>query len=192
MASKQTMCTIKSDRMHTGVPMSEYIARDIRRRLDTLPFAEFFTDATALVPAPRSSRINRGYLWVPQRLAISMEKCGLGTRTEYLVRHSAVAKSSISVPAERPQPQDHYRSMKVVDTLDGCPDEIVIVDDVITRGATMIGAAGRLAEAFPNARIRGFAALRAVSRPDEFKSIFDPRVGTIFVRDGDASVVCCD
>lgn len=40
-------------------------------------------------------------------------------------------------------------------------DGIIIVDDVVTRGATIMGAAARLREAFPNARIRAFTIARA-------------------------------
>jgi phosphoribosylpyrophosphate synthetase len=41
------------------------------------------------------------------------------------------------------------------------PSNILLVDDIITRGATLLGAASRLAEAFPKAEIRAFAVMRA-------------------------------
>lgn len=170
--------------------MSEHIAQGVRKRLGTLPFADYFTKTTVLVPAPRSSLARPGRLWVPQRLVRSMQKHGLGVQKECLVRREAVPKSSTSAPDARPKPQVHYESMGVTGTLGARPRDIVIVDDVVTRGATLIGAAGRLAEVFPGARIRGFAALRAVSRPEEFKGIFDPCVGRIDIRNGDACAMC--
>lgn len=184
--SKKTMCDIKGDRMHEDMPMSESIAKDMGKRLSKLPFADYFTKDTALVPAPKSSLPHSGSLWVPQRLADSMQKHGMGISMECLTRRTAVPQSSTSIPSERPKPQDHYKSMKVVNTLDSCPTEIVIVDDVITRGATLIGAANKLTERFPDARIRGFAALRTVSDSKNFKDIFDPFVGRIVIRNGNA------
>ncbi|MBI1664074.1 MAG: hypothetical protein IS860_11460 [Nitrosopumilus sp.] len=68
--------------------------------------------------------------------------------------------------------------MKVKELLD-TPREIVLVDDVITPGATTLGAVNRLADAFPNAKIRVFAAMRTISNPDEFSEIIQPCIGTI-------------
>lgn len=59
------------------------------------------------------------------------------------------------------------------------PDEILLVDDVITRGATLLGAANRLAEAYPKAHIRAFAAMRTISPPNVFASTHNPVIGTI-------------
>ena len=64
------------------------------------------------------------------------------------------------------------------------PSEIVIVDDIITRGSTLLGAANRLVEAFPNAKIRGFAAMRSISRPTDFTGVIDPCVGKIHMSNG--------
>lgn len=189
-ASKKTMHAVKGDLMHGDAPMSEHIAKNIRKRLGTLPFADYFTRTTVLVPAPRSSLARPGRLWVPQRLVRSMQRYGLGVQRECLVRRRAVPKSSTSAPGARPKPQAHYESMGVTGTPGARPVDIVIVDDVVTRGATLIGAAERLAEAFPGARIRGFAALRAVSRPRKFRKIFDPCVGRIYIRNGDAFARC--
>lgn len=54
-----------------------------------------------------------------------------------------------------------------------------LVDDVITRGATLLGSASRLCEAFPDIPIRAFAVLRTVSNPEEFSSIYSSLVGNI-------------
>jgi gamma-glutamylcysteine synthetase len=61
-------------------------------------------------------------------------------------------------------------------------EEIVLVDDVVTRGATLLGAANRLTEAFPNVRIRAFAAMRTMTPPLVFRAINDPCIGTIELR----------
>jgi len=58
-------------------------------------------------------------------------------------------------------------------------ERIVLVDDVITRGATMLGAASRLAEVYPEAEIRCFAMIRTMSRSETFVRILDPCLGHI-------------
>ncbi len=49
----------------------------------------------------------------------------------------------------------------------------------MTRGATALGAANRIKEAFPNAKIRVFAAMRTISNPYEFSSFIAPCTGKI-------------
>ncbi len=56
---------------------------------------------------------------------------------------------------------------------------ISIVDDVITRGATTLGAANRIADVFPSSDIRVLAAMRTISNPDEFTYFCKPCTGTI-------------
>jgi phosphoribosylpyrophosphate synthetase len=61
--------------------------------------------------------------------------------------------------------------------------DIVLVDDIVTRGSTMLGAASRLAETFSGVRITAFAAMRTVSNHEEFSAIRDPRIGRIWLRE---------
>ena len=72
----------------------------------------------------------------------------------------------------------HYSSIECT-SLVPPPKEIVLVDDIITRGSTMLGCASRIKEIFPDIPIKGFAVLRTMSNPDEFKKIEDPCTGTI-------------
>lgn len=58
------------------------------------------------------------------------------------------------------------------------PTRVLLVDDVVTRGATLLGAASRIKEAFPDCEVRGFALVRTESF-DEVTQVRDPRVGTI-------------
>lgn len=114
-ASKKTMYAVKCDRMQGDVSMSECIAAGIRNRSGTLPFADC-TRTAVLVPAPQSSLARPGRLWVPQRLARSMQRYGLGVQRGCLVRRRAVRKSSTSASDARPKPQVHYESMGVTGT----------------------------------------------------------------------------
>lgn len=61
--------------------------------------------------------------------------------------------------------------------------DIVLIDDIVTRGATLLGAANRLHDVFPAARIRAFAAMRTSSDPSEFRALYEPCVGTITYRE---------
>jgi hypoxanthine phosphoribosyltransferase len=59
----------------------------------------------------------------------------------------------------------------------------LVVDDVITRGATLLACASRIKESNPTAEVKGFALLRAISNPVEFEAIVDPvGDGTITLR----------
>jgi len=59
------------------------------------------------------------------------------------------------------------------------PEEVILVDDVVTREATIIGGVNRLKEAFPSAEIRAFAMMRVMSSFGDFVGVEDPCVGTI-------------
>jgi hypothetical protein len=182
--SRTTMKALKDDEFVSDPPvlMSDFIADTIRTNIKSLPFAHFFETEPVLVPAPRSSLMRPGTLWVPQRLAKALVRRGLGKSfEECLKRVTPLPKSATSLAANRPKAIEHYHSM-VVQKVFPEPREILLVDDIITRGATVIGAANKLAEAFPAARIRVFAAMRTISPPDIFGDTMDPRVGMIELR----------
>ena len=141
----------------------------------------FSPDSTILVPVPRSAPIRKGYLWVPYEIAKAMEKEGFGTVKPILKRVNAVSRSSTSLPAQRPSPRDHYNSM-AVEATDFSFQKILLVDDIVTRGHTFMGAAWRLKKAFPDAEIKAFAAMRTVSNEAQFKDYFDPVRGIIWYR----------
>jgi orotate phosphoribosyltransferase-like protein len=85
----------------------------------------------------------------------------------------------------RPTVYDHYQSFAVVQTLP--PDaEILLVDDVVTKGRTLVAGAMRLREAFPQAQIRAFALLRTKGFVDEIERVIDPCVGEIHWNGTDA------
>ncbi|MFN3655538.1 MAG: hypothetical protein ACK4TO_09515 [Candidatus Nitrosotenuis sp.] len=186
LRSKTVMSDLKNDKYITlnskQTLMSEYLAEGIKKHLDTLHFAEYFKVNPILIPTPKSSLSKSNTIWVPQRLANALVNEGLGREVRSLLqREKPVAKYSTSLPKYRPKAIDHYNSMVVKKTLDD-PKEILLVDDVITRGATLLGAANKLADIFPNTRIRAFAFMRTMS-PRKFKNIFDPCKGEIILRD---------
>lgn len=179
--SKSAMRNLKQDNVLTSdILTSEYVAQAIKKEKNKYPFADFFNSNTILVPIPKSSLPIPGMLWVPERITTALVNNGLGKSSEAcLERVTAVARSSGQrVGSRRASPLEHYESMRVRELLFE-PKEIVVVDDVVTRGSTFLGAVNRLAEAFPNAKIRAFAVMRSISDAEDFVDIVDPRIGKI-------------
>lgn len=59
------------------------------------------------------------------------------------------------------------------------PRQIVVVDDVVTKGATLLAAASRVKEAFPTAEVRVFGLVRTMGLQPDIERIVDPCVGEI-------------
>lgn len=162
--------------------MSDYIAQNLKTEMTNLPFVNYFKMNPILVPIPNSSFNKSGTLWVPQRIANALFKKGLGTKVvECLKRIKPLQKSATSLAANRPKASAHFDSLEVKKILFE-PQEILLIDDVVTRGATLLGAANKLLEAYPDANIRAFAAIRTISTPENFTKIYDPCIGTITLR----------
>lgn len=179
--SRTTMRLLKGDEFVLKPPilMSSFISDVIKRDFAKLPFAHYFETNPILVPTPNSSLTRPGTLWVPQRLASALVQRGLGKDVvECLKRVTPLQKAATSLAEDRPKAAQHYASMQVQKMLSE-PEEILLIDDVVTRGATLLGAANKMADAFPSARIRAFAAMRTISRPSDFVATYDPQMGTI-------------
>ena len=177
--SRTVMRNLKNDVvLKSGNLMSEKIAQIIKENLGDYPFSDYFNENTTLIPIPKSSLPQKDDLWVPQRVTTALAKIGLGKSEECLFRETPLPRSSKVSAPNRPKTSQHYDSMKVKELLFK-PKEIILVDDVITRGATVLGAVNRLAEIFPDIRIRVFAVMRTISNSDEFSKIVDPCTGTV-------------
>jgi len=177
--SRTVMINLKNDEvLQSGNLMSSTIAQTIKSEIKNYPFSDYFNKDIILIPIPKSSLPQKDELWVPQRIASALANNGLGRNEACLYRSIALPKSSTSLASDRPKALQHYNSMKVKKLLFD-PKEIVLIDDVITRGATALGAVNKLADVFPNARIRVFAVMRTISNPDKFSKIIQPCIGTI-------------
>ncbi len=179
--SKSAMRNLKQDNvLSSEILTSEYVAQALRKKIKEYPFADFFNSDTILVPIPRSSLPILGMLWVSERITTALINNGLGRSSEpCLERVSAVARSSGQrIGFRRASPSEHYESMRVRELLFE-PKEIVAVDDVVTRGSTFLGGVNRLAEAFPNAKIRAFAVMRSIYDAGDFSDVVDPCIGKI-------------
>jgi adenine/guanine phosphoribosyltransferase-like PRPP-binding protein len=63
-------------------------------------------------------------------------------------------------------------------------DEEVIVDDVVTRGSTLLGAASLLTDVLSCRKVSAFAAVRTMSELEDVPAMVAPAVGTITHRRG--------
>lgn len=185
--AKDVMYAIKNDSSIEDPPIqtSDWIARTIQENMATLPFSALFRKNPVLVPVPRSTLAQADSLWVPHRIASALFKERIGKEVLACVtRAEPIRKAASSTASQRPRPSEQYRTMRVQGSVsEPQPEEIVMVDDIVTRGATFLGAANRLVEAFPKARIRAFAAMRTISNSSEFTTLYNPCAGTIEYRE---------
>ena len=118
-----------------------------------------------------------------------MSKSGLGKEFDCLIRKEPLQKSAFSPPDKRPKPEDQFRTLEVKSQL-AVPQKVLLVDDIVTSGATALGAASRIQASFPGASISLFAMMRRVdsnnSSPfEKFRQFEDPCFGVIIrKRDG--------
>jgi predicted amidophosphoribosyltransferase len=102
-----------------------------------------------------------------------------------LLRRYSVTKSATAPRAARPTVQQHYDSFVVVTAATAVP-RILLIDDVITKGRTMLAAAARLRSALPDADIRGFALIRTQGFLHNLEHLVEPCHGVVRWAGGDA------
>lgn len=105
---------------------------------------------------------------------------------EALERVTPIAKSAFAARGSRPRPIDHYESIRATRLVTDRA-ELCLIDDVVTKGSTLIAAASRLQEVYPEARIVAFALVRTMGFVEDIRSIVEPTTGTITFR-GDEAV----
>lgn len=133
----------------------------------------------ALVPTPRSAPLVRGGLWPAQRLADELRRHQLGAEVLPLLSRAApVRKSAFEASGMRPTPKEHLDSLRV-DPVLANPRRIAIVDDVVTKGATLLAAASMVKDRYPEADITAFGMLRTLGLQPDIEAIVAPCVGTI-------------
>ena len=178
--SRECMRALKNNQFlpDTQIPMLVRIAQLCAKQVNI--FSGFFSKEAILVPVPSSCLAKPNTLWVPKILADALVKEELGgSVVQCLAREEPIIPKSSMRPAnQRPTAYEQYKTMGVASMLTE-PKEILLVDDVVTRGATFLGAANRLVEAYPRAHIRAFAAMRTISNESKLHNVMDPRKGNI-------------
>lgn len=161
------------------VPATRYFAGRLAEELARSPFPRWF-DGAILVPVPRSAPLSKGALWPAFQLAAEMMARGIGREVvPCLERKVAVPKSAFRAAGERPSVQRHRDSLVVDGEASLGTRRVVLVDDVVTKGATLLAAAQVLGRVWTRAEIVGFAAIRTLGLQPEIGAILDPCVGAI-------------
>lgn len=166
--------------------MRKYATRVRQQADDAPPLAGFFGASDILVPVPGSAAVTAGRLSAAECLAAALVNMGLGGAAwAGLRRTRAVRKSSTAAPGKRPTVDSHYESLGIVSApMD--VESIILIDDVVTKGRTLLAAASRMREAFPGAQIRAFALVRTMGLIPGVGCLLDPCKGEIRWRAGDA------
>ena len=185
-ASRTVTYKIKTDGFIGRTRVIAHAARRVAEQWDQYPFLQacFGSDVT-LVPVPRSSPRRAGFLWPAERICQALLAEGLGRDIlRCLERIHPIPRASVAAAGGRPNPPDHYDSIRVRPPNPHVqPTRITLIDDVITRGSTFVGIFLRLQDAYPEATIHCFALVRTLST-GETRAILAPTTGTITYRDG--------
>lgn len=151
----------------------------LRQAFDRTPLTEVLGPGVTLVPVPKSAPLVEGALWPAQRICLELIRQGLGKEILPCVRWvTAVPKSAFAAPGQRPTPQQHLDSMAADPALSR-PSRVTVVDDIVTKGATLLAVASHVQRLFPEADVRAFALVRTMGLVPEVERIVDPCVGMI-------------
>jgi hypothetical protein len=158
----------------------------VREQAAKLPaLADMFDGDVTLVPVPGSDP-SATRVWAAERLAVALHGVQLGSSIwQGIQRRFPVRRSATAFNADRPTLQQHYDSFSVPN-VSSAPASIVLVDDVITKGRTILAAAARLHEAFPNSDIRAFALVRTMGFLQQVTHFLEPCQGVVRWAGGDA------
>ncbi|MDB6085387.1 MAG: purine/pyrimidine phosphoribosyl transferase signature-containing protein [Gammaproteobacteria bacterium] len=166
----------------------KYAVRVRQQLADNSLLSGFLCPSSVLVPIPGSAPRCAGFVSVPEYLATALVEEGVGRSIwRGLHRIRAVRKSGTAARGSRPTVGDHYDSFGLEDcTALPFPQQIVLIDDVVTKGRTLLAAAARVQEALPGAQVRAFALLRTMGLVRGVNRLLDPCIGEIRWESGDA------
>ena len=127
--------------------------------------------------APRKEQ----HLWPAKAIAAALIKKQLADRiVPMLKRVHAVQKAATST--------DPRKVSRHLETMHAQPElvdatRILLLDDVVTSGATLLASVQLVRQSYPNANIRAFALVRRVDEiPDTRLPCLDPVCGNIVLR----------
>ena len=156
-----------------------YAARVHEQVFELGRFSGVFGPDVILVPVPNSTPLTTRSTWVAGQLAIALKQTGLAAAVwAGLNRRVAVRKSATAPDGSRPTVWEHYESLALEPSL-AAADRLVLIDDVVTKGRTLLAAAIRLRERFPRAEVRAFALVRTMGLIPDIAQLLEPCQGEI-------------
>ena len=182
--SRDVTYAIKQDGVYKNRNMIDFIAEVVQQEFSNHPFlTDYFNSETTLVPIPRSGTRQPDALWPPLRICEALLHRGLARDIlPCLERHTPLRRASTG--GTRPNPQQHFDSIRQQSqTTTTPPTQITLVDDVITRGSSLVGMYPHLKAAYLGIPIRCFAVVRTESS-DEVATIRDPTQGMVTYHSG--------
>jgi predicted amidophosphoribosyltransferase len=166
--------------------LARYAMRVHEQAVRQCRYDDFFGSDVILVPVPRSVPSSCETSWAAGQLALALQQQGLAAAVwTGLRRHCAVRKSATASRIARPTVAEHYESFVVESSL-RASGRMVLVDDVVTRGRTLLAASMRMRERFPCAQLAAFALLRTLGLVPDIAQLVDPCEGAITWTGGDA------
>jgi predicted amidophosphoribosyltransferase len=155
------------DRIKRGEQLLlDQIAEHVKALANDGKFPGFFDSDVALVPVPGHAPLAPGAVSTTERIAIALRRQRLGGEVVSLLERAVlVNKSAFALAQDRPRANDHLQSLALKPQLINAR-RFLLVDDFVTRGATLIGASSRIEEGFKGADIRGFALVRSMTDGD--------------------------
>jgi hypothetical protein len=175
------------DRVKSSDPLwlPRYAGFVYRSSLGDRHLAALFARDAVLVPVPGSA-CSTDTPWPAFRLALALSEVGFalpiwtGLRRRYAVTKSATAPST-----RRPTVRQHFDSFAAMPVANPI-HRLVLIDDVITKGRTLLAAAARLRLELPLSDIRGFALIRTEGFVHQIKRLEELCHGVVRWAAGDA------
>ena len=151
-------------------------------------WAAYLDRAAVLVPVPASVPRTMDETHVSAGIAAALVHCGIGADVrELLVRAVPVRKSATAPIGARPSVAEHFASLRIIQApVEPAVAGLVLVDDVVSRGRTLLAAACRLRERFPQTPIVALALMRTLGYVTALPRLAAPCAGEIRWRRGDA------